>query len=66
MAEEIPAAQRQTAVTAHLTSKQLLQFVFARRSVCHYSIAEEIPAVQRQAAATAYFTSKQLLLFVFA
>ena len=31
MAEENPAAQRQTAVTAYFTSKQLLLFVFARR-----------------------------------
>ena len=33
MAEENPAGQRQTAVTAYLKSKQLLLFVFARRSV---------------------------------
>ena len=65
MAEENPAAQRQTATTAHFTSKQLLLFVFARRSVCQYSMAEENPAAPRQTAVTAYFTSKQLLLFVF-
>ena len=34
MAEENPAAQRQTTVTAHLKSKQLLLFVFAWWSVC--------------------------------
>ena len=32
MAEENHAAQRQTAVTAHFTSKQLLLFVFVRVS----------------------------------
>ena len=35
MAEEIPAAQRQTAVTAYSSSKQLLLFAF---TVCHHSI----------------------------
>ena len=30
MAEENPAAQRQTAVTAYFTSKQLLLFAFAQ------------------------------------
>ena len=54
MAEENPAAQRQTAVTAYFTSKPLLLFVFARRSVCQYSMAEENPAAQRQTAVTAY------------
>ena len=44
MAEKNPASQRQTAVTAFLKSKQLLLFVFARRSVCQYSMAEENPA----------------------
>ena len=58
--------QRQAAVTAHLKSKQLLLFVFARRSVCQYSMAEENPAAQRQTTVTAYFNSKHLLLFVFA
>ena len=57
MAEENPAAQRQKTVTAYLKSKQLLLFVFARRSVCQYSMAEENPAAQRQTAVTAYFTS---------
>ena len=66
MAEENPAAQRQTAVTAYLSSKRLPLFVFAWRSVCQYSMAEENPAAQRQTAVTAYFTGKQLLLFVFA
>ena len=65
MAEENPAVQRQTAVTAYFTSKQLLLFVFARRSVSQYSMAEDNPAVQRQTAVTAHFTIKQLLLFVF-
>ena len=58
--------QRQISVTAYFTSKQLLLFVFVRRSVCQYSMAEENPAAQRQTAVTAYFTSGQLLLFVFA
>ena len=58
--------QRQTAVTVYFTSKQLLLFVFAWRSVCQYSMAEENHAAQRQTAVTAYFTSKQLQLFVFA
>ena len=55
-----------TAVTAFLKSKQLLLFVFTRRSVCQYSMAEENPAAQRQTTVTAYLKSKQLLLFVFA
>ena len=54
MTEENPATQRQTAVTAYLKSTQLLLFVFARRSVCHYSMAEENPAAQRQTTVTAY------------
>ena len=33
MAEGNPAAQRQTAIAAHFLSRQLLLFVFARRSV---------------------------------
>ena len=41
--------QRQTAVTAYFTSKQLLLFAFA---------------LQRQTAVTAYFKNEQLLLFV--
>ena len=53
-------------VTAHFTSKLLLLFVFARRSVCQYSMAEDNHSAQRQTAVTAYFTSKQLLLFAFA
>ena len=57
--------QRQTAVVVYFTSKQLLMFVFARRSVCQYSMAEENPAAQRQTAVTAYISSKQLLLSVF-
>ena len=66
MAEENPAAQRQTAVIAYFTSKQLLLFVFSRLSVCQYLMAEEDPAAQRQTTVTAYFISKQLLLFLFA
>ena len=58
--------QRHTTVTAYFSSKQLLLFVFARRSVCQYSMAEENPAAQRQTAVTAYISSNQLLLFVFA
>ena len=46
--------QRQTTVTADFTSKQLLLFVFARWSVCQYSMAEENPASQRQTAVTDY------------
>ena len=65
MAEENPAAQRQTAVTGYFSSKQLLLFVFARRSVCQYSMAEENPAAQRQTVVTDYLESKQLLLFAF-
>ena len=33
MAEDNPAAQRQTAVTAYLKSKQLLQFAFVQKAV---------------------------------
>ena len=65
MAEENPAAQRQTAVTAYLKSKQLLLFAFARRSLYQYSMAEENLAALRQTVVTAYFSSKQLLLFIF-
>ena len=57
MAKENPAAQIQTAVTAYLESKQLLLFVFARRSVWQYSMAEGNPAAQRQTAVAAYFSS---------
>ena len=46
--------RKQTAVTAYLKSEQLLLFVFARRSVCHYSMAEENHAAQRQTAVTAH------------
>ena len=53
MAEENPAAQKQTAVTAYITSKQLLLLVFARWSVCQYSMAEKNHAAQRQTAVTA-------------
>ena len=56
--------QRQTAVTAYLKSEQLLLFVFARWSVCQYSMAEENLTAQRQTAVTAYLKSKQLLMFV--
>ena len=63
MAEENPAAQRQTAVTAHFSSKQLLLFAFAWQSAWQYSKAEENPEAQRQTAVTAYFTSGQLLLY---
>ena len=65
MAEENPAVQRLTTVTAYFSSVQLLPFVFAWRSACQYSMAEENPAVQRQTAVTAYFSSEQLLPFVF-
>ena len=69
MAEENPAAQRQTAVPAYFTSKQLLLFAFAWWSVglCQYSMAEENPTIQKKKIAlTAYLESEQLLLFVFA
>ena len=57
MAEENSAAERQRAVTAYFLSKQILLFVFARRSLCQYSMAEENPAAQRQTAVTAYFSN---------
>ena len=57
--------QRQAEVTAYLESKQLPLCVFARWSVCQYSMAEENPATQRQTAVTAYMESKQLLLLAF-
>ena len=63
MAEENPSAQKQTAVTAYFSSKQLLLLVFARRSVCQYSMAEENHGDQRQTAVTVYLKSEQLLLF---
>ena len=55
MAEENPAAQRQTAViTLHLRIKQLPLFDIALRSVCKYSMAEENPEEKSQTAVTAY------------
>ena len=48
------AARSQTAV---FSSEHLLLFVFARRSVCQYSMAEDNPATQRQTAVTAYLNS---------
>ena len=54
MAEENPAAQRQTAVTVHLEIKQLLQFGSTRWQ-------ERI--LQWKRAVTPYLESKQLLLF---
>ena len=65
MAEENPAAQRQTAVTAYFTSKQLLLFLFPRRSVCQYSMAEENPAAQKQTAVTAYLKSTYCCLSLY-
>ena len=46
------AVQRQTAVTVYLSNKQLLMFVFARRSVCQYSMVKENSAAQRQTSVT--------------
>ena len=65
MAEENPAAQRQTAVTALLKRKLLLLFVFARRSACQYSMAEDNPAAERQTAVTAYLKKKQQCISVY-
>ena len=62
----LSSIQSQTAVTDYFSSKQLLLFVFVRRSVCQHSMAEENLAAQRQTVVTVYFLSKQLLLFVFA
>ena len=50
MAEENPAAQRQTAVTAYFPSKLLLLFAFDIQ--------------QRQTTVTAHLKWKQLLVFV--
>ena len=58
-------SETQTAVTAYFTSKQILLFAFAWRSLCQYSMAEENPAAQRQTAVTAYLKSNQLLLLDF-
>ena len=55
-------SETQTAITAYFTSRQILLFAFAWRSLCQYSMAEENPAAQRQTAVTAYLKSKQLLL----
>ena len=52
--ERNTAPQRQTAVAACFSIKQLLLFVFARWSVCQYSMAEDNPAALRQTAVTAY------------
>ena len=54
MAEENHAAQRQTAVAAYFTSKQILLFAFALRAVCQNSMAEENHAAHEQASVTAY------------
>ena len=61
----LTAVQRQTAVTAYFTSKQLLLFVFELQDSLLPSSTGILTAVQRQTAVTAYFTSKRLLLFVF-
>ena len=47
-------AQRQTAVTAYFSSKQLLLFAFAWQN-------NQITTVQIQKAVSAYITSKQIL-----
>ena len=66
--------QRQTAVTAYFTSKQLLLFAFVmyqrQTAVTAYFTSKQLllfafVMYQRQTAVTAYFTSQQLLLFVF-
>ena len=61
MAEENPSGQRQTAVTTYLKSKHSHLFVFARWSLCQYSMAEENTAAQKQTAVTAYLNREQLL-----
>ena len=58
--------QRQTAVTAYLSSKQLLMFGFELQDSLLPSSTGILTAVQRQTAVTVYFSSKQLLLFVIA
>ena len=57
--------QRQTAVTAHFSSEQLLLFAFELQDSLLPSSTGILTAVQRQTTVTAYFSSKQLLLFVF-
>ena len=57
MAEENPAAQRQTAVTA-VTVVCLCTVV----SMLVIDYEKENPETQRQTAVTAYFSSKRLLL----
>ena len=64
--QQAQALQGHTAVTAHSMSEQSQLFVFARRSLCQYSMTEENHAVQRQTVVNAHVSSKQLLLFVFA
>ena len=54
----LTAWQRQTVVTAHFTSKQLLLFAYDTPDT-------SATAWQRQTVVTAYFTSQQLLLFAF-
>ena len=60
--------QRQTAVIAYLSSKQLLLFVFELQdSILPLSNGIGLlTAMQRQTAVTGYCISKQLLLFVLA
>ena len=55
------ALQRQTAVTAHLKSTQLLLFVFAHHN---YDYACTDNVAQRQTAVTAHLKSEQLLFLV--
>ena len=59
------SVQKQTAVTAYLTSEQLLLFVFELQDSLLQSSNAILTTMQKQTAVTAYLKIKQLLLFVF-
>ena len=61
----LTAVQRQTAVTAYFSSKQLLFFVFELQESLVPSSTGILTTVQRQTAVTAFLNNKHLLLFVF-
>ena len=62
---DISSILLQTAVTADISSKQLLLFVFALQDSLLSSSTGILTAMQRQTSVTADISSKQLLPFVF-
>ena len=52
-------------MSAGINTNAAVLFVFARLSVCQYSMAEDNPVAQRRTAVTTYLKSQQLLVFAF-